>query len=360
MRLRSGRLVNMPGGSDDDAKPVTVAHTVTNYKSGIEPFAGRINGQLKQGLETFIESIENHLASRSITDAHEQFVEAKSHFNLSQGDLGDCTRSLFFRDCRTWGNLKGFLRSTYGSGEQKDIVLDCRRVLKLHDRDGNSFVSQNAKINDGILDFISNLGNSDWADLDARRGISLRNLGRLLQLAVSLHSLPEALVNSFDERLTPTSTEKDVMTQIHKHVGKLVVSDSTILNGSPKEGKSVCVVPRVQNNSSRPNRNYQSTQSSSSSGGFSQRRTFKCFNCDREGHVKQNCNVRYCGFHQSNTHNWKECRVLKTNNRFPNTRGRSQSGDRKFRNHSSNRNGNRNGYRNGSDTGNDSGSSSFY
>ena len=119
MILRSGRIVGMT----DDDRQTTVTHAVTNYKSGIEPFAGRINGELKQGVGVFIDSIENHLASRNITDPHDQFVEAKSHLNLYQGDLGDCTRSIFFRDCVTWADLKNFLRATYGSGEQKDLVF---------------------------------------------------------------------------------------------------------------------------------------------------------------------------------------------------------------------------------------------
>ena len=329
----------------DDAKAVTtVSHTVTNFKSGIDPFAGRIHGELKQGVEIFIESIENHLASRNIVDPNEQFIEAKSHLNLSSGDLGDCTRSLFFRDCKTWGDLKHFLRATYGSGEQKDIVLDLRRVLKLHDRNGASFVAQNAKINDGIMDFISNLSNSNWADKDSHRAISLTNLSRLLQLAVGLHSLPDPLVNSFDEGFSPTSTERDVMTQINKNIGKMQVADSTILKGSVKEGK-VVNVGLVAKTQSRPNasatkmeKTYQSTQQQrSTGGGGSQGKVWKCFNCGREGHVKKDCYVRYCNYHQSSTHNWKECRTLNSSNEFRQNRNRSQSRER-YRSFSPSRN----------------------
>ena len=323
MILRSGRILNMAGGSDDQ-KVTTVSHTVTNYKSGIEPFAGRINGELKQGVEVFIESIENHLASRNIDDEEEQFREARGHLNLSSGDLGDCTRSLFFRHCSTWSDLKEFLRATYGSCQQKDLVLDLRRVLKLHERGGNSFLAQNAKINDGIIDFCSNLKKSSWADADSRNAISIDNLSTLLQLSIGVLSLPDALVNNFDETFSPSSTERDVMSQINKHIGKLTVSDSTILGGSSRENKLVKVVEKPQDNSSRIDRNFQQQQHQQqqqqqrqgASGVMIPRRVVHCFNCDREGHVKKDCQVKYCGYHQSTTHNWRDCKVIRSNMQY--------------------------------------------
>ena len=343
MKLRSGKTVSM--ASDETKQHVTVSHNLTHCKSGIEPFAGRINGELIQGVETFIDSIDNYLANKKISDPLEAFVEAKAHFNLSQGDLGDCTRSIFFRDCKSWEDLKGFLRATYGSGDQKDVVLGLCQVLRLHNRNGNSFVAQNAKINDGVIDFISNLGNSDWADVNGRRAISLENLGRLLQLSVGLLSLPDELVNSFDVNFSPTSTENDVMAQINKNVDKMTVSDSTILKGVSKDMTSVCTVSEPQISENRSDNSFQSSQRSMSNGGVVQKRVLKCFNCNLEGHVKGNCTVRYCSFHHSSSHNWRECRSLKSNNESSFSRNRSQSTNRCFRNQSVSRSdrGNRSG-----------------
>ena len=317
MILRSGKIVTMPKDEGAEGGVTVVSHQFTNHKSGIEPFAGRINGELKQGVEVFIESVEYHLQSKGITNGEAQFVEAKCHLNLSQGDLGDCTRSIFFRDCRTWEDLKGFLRDTYGSGKTRDVVLDLRRVLKLHDRKGNSFMAQNAKVNDATVDFISKLTNSDWVDCKPQGAISLKNVGRLLHLAVGLHSLPDALVNAFDTEFTPKSTERQVMEQINRHLPNMQVADSTILNGTPKGTSRPNTVLGSQNSCNRIDRNPAGTRKPVSGGVTSYKRAVKCFNCEREGHAKKDCNVRYCSFHQSSTHNWKNCNALNSQNQFP-------------------------------------------
>ena len=331
MRLRSGKLI---GAMAEDK--VTVQHAVTNYKSGIEPFAGRVNGELKQSVEVFIESIETHLAAKEIKDPHSQFVEAKSHFNLSQGDLGEHTRSIFFRDCKTWEDLKQFLRSTYGSGDQKDVVLDLRRVLKLHDREGRSFVANNARINDSILDFISNLKDSSWADAAGKKAISLINLGRLLQLAIGLQSLPDALVNSFDEEFSPTSTEKDVMGQIKKNISKMPVGDSTILSDRSKG--SVVAKVQVTPRTDKVNRQQQQQHQPVSSASSSQVKALRCFNCGVSGHAKSNCMSKYCAYHQSTTHGWRECKVSGPGaQQYRQPRNRSRSGERWYRGRSQTR-----------------------
>ena len=318
--------------ADEDKAITTVQHTLTNYKSGIEPFAGRVNGQVRQGVEIFLQSVEDLFSSKGITDPVDQFREAKSHLNLSAGDLGENVRSFQFRDCRTWPDLKAFLRSLYGSGEEKDIVLGLRKVLKLHDRAGNSFGAQNAKINDHVFDFANNLSASVWSS-SGGKSITIENLSRLLQLAVGLHSLPDALVNSFDETFTPQSTEKTVRDQINKHISKMPVMDNTILKGRSRgdgSTSSVCAVSKPQSSSStntNTSGNFSSFQSGPKpSSGSGLRKGLRCYNCDREGHAKMNCLVRYCGFHQSNTHNWKDCKAL---NRSFQPHNRSRSVDRR-------------------------------
>ena len=326
MILRSGKILqNMSSENKTDV----IRHTVTNFKSGIEPFSGRVHGELKQGLEVFIDSVENLLESKGVTDPVEQFREAKSHFNLSQGDLGDCCRSIHFRGCKTWEDLKGFLRSTYGTGDQVDVVLGLRKVLKLYNREGNSFVSQNAKNNDGVADFLSLLKTSSWADVNGKKAISLDQLGNLLQLAIGLHSLPDALVDSFDSVFKPTATEKEVMAQINKNIGKLAVGDSTILNGSPRNSKPVCIAAKPQGGNNKVNSGYVRPKSRVPVT-VTPKKSLTCFNCGKEGHVKSNCMVQYCSYHRCTTHSWRECRAL--------NHGGSRNGNRQYRSPSRSRN----------------------
>ena len=317
MILRSGKIVSMTKDGGAEGGVTVVSHQFTNHKSGIEPFAGRVNGELKQGVEVFIESVENHLQVKGITDGVEQFIEAKSHLNLSQGDLGDCTRSIFFRDCRTWEDLKGFLRDTYGAGESRDVVQDLRGVLKLHARGGRSFMAQNALVNDSIVDFISKLGKSEWVDCKPQGAISVKNLGRLLHLAVGLHSLPDALVNAFDTELTPKSTERHIMEQIHRHLPNMQVVDSTILNGTPKGAGRSNTSFASHNTCNRIDKTSAGTKKPMQGGAASYQRTVTCFNCNRDGHTKRDCNVRYCGYHQSSTHSYKNCQALNSQNSYP-------------------------------------------
>ena len=83
-----------------------MSHSVTNFKSALIPFAGRINGQLIQPVEVFIDSIEAHLANKSVTDPEEQLREASVHLDLVKGDLGAASRAKAYRKCTTWDNLK--------------------------------------------------------------------------------------------------------------------------------------------------------------------------------------------------------------------------------------------------------------
>ena len=106
MLLRSQCKLAM---SKEDVTKVT--HSVTNFKSALTPFAGRINGHLTQPVEVFINSIEAHLANKSVTDPQEQLREASVHLNLVKGDLCAASRSKAYHKCTTWDRLKQFLRA---------------------------------------------------------------------------------------------------------------------------------------------------------------------------------------------------------------------------------------------------------
>ena len=76
------------------ADSTEITHMVTNYKSGITPFSGNANGVLLQGVNIFIDSIDNHLASKSIIEQEEQLTEAKNYLFIAKEDLGYYSRSI--------------------------------------------------------------------------------------------------------------------------------------------------------------------------------------------------------------------------------------------------------------------------
>ena len=348
----------MPGdnGANAGETPVgttsqqVISHTVTNFKSGIEPFAGKIGGRLRQPVEVFIESLDNHFASKGITSPDLQFLEAKSHFNLSAGDLGERIRSYHFKDCKSWEDIKSFLRQSYGFTHKADPVLELRSVVQLQDRGDCSYLAHNARVMDEVSDFLIKLNSAGNWTMDVRNhgpSISLENLGRLLTLSVGLASLPDGLVNSFDGAFSNKSTENDVSRQIEKHIGKMQVIDSTILGGATSGmntdkrssfiNKIESVRPKVpvnkggsfdqpvgfQGRVSTPALRFPRNTPPKVGPSVSQQAS-KCYNCNRQGHTKANCRVKYCSYHRSSSHNWKMCRVSgeqRTSPQPPNQRG---------------------------------------
>ena len=326
MELRSHCKVEMA------QKDVTkVAHSVTNFKSALTPFPGCINGQLAQPVEVFIDSIENHLKNKSITDPHDQLIEACVHLDFFKGDLGSASRSKAYRECETWEDLKAFLRERYGSSKTQNIVIFFRSIFKLLDRKGDSYLNQGALINDKVVELIKKLENSNWIDGETKKGknaISMNNLETLLLLAFGLGTLPDELVGHFDADFGPKSNENLILNQIDKHITKMQWVDHSIVNGKRAEKQSPKQIASTNASGSQTNQSSNRTQ----------RKSFRCFNCNKEGHVKKDCNVKYCSFHNTNSHRWKDCYSQKRSrsrvrdNRYSDansSRERSQSSYRK-------------------------------
>ena len=61
------------------------------------------------------------------------------------------------------------------------------------------------------------------------------------------------------------------------------------------------------------------------------KKVIKCYNCNKEGHIKADCQACYCAYHQSSSHNWRNCKVIQAQSKFsPLQRHRSFSGDSRF------------------------------
>ena len=232
-----------------------VSHSVTNFRSGLTPFAGRINGLLQQPVEVFIDSIEAHLANKSVTDPVDQLREVSVHLDLVKGDLGVVSRSKAYWKCTTWDDLKQFLRDRYGSAKTQNIVTFLRSMFKLLDRKSNSFLNQNALINNAVIEFVKRLSNSDWIYDEGGpnkqiNAISMDNLETLLLLSFGMGTLPDELVGHFDAEFDHESDETMLLRQIEKHISKMQWIDHSILQGKKAEKHAPRQVTSTTNQSS--------------------------------------------------------------------------------------------------------------
>ena len=116
------------------------------------------------------------------------------------------------------------------------MVTSLRSIFKLIDRKGDSFVNQNALINDAVVEFIKRLTCSNWIDVQGGqnkqiKAISMENLETLLILSFGLGTLPDELVGHFDAELNHDSDETLLVQQTEKRIGKMQWIDHTILKG---------------------------------------------------------------------------------------------------------------------------------
>ena len=147
MLLRNKKLItsianslNMPdaiqnqGGVGGSGSPYQT--TVLTTRTGVTNFCGRVNGELTQSVEVFIASIDNYVAAKNIVDPSQILTEAKSFLDLSKGDMGHWSRSMGFRSCKSWEDLKVFLRKVYGGSKQVGIVRELSNLIRHCDRGG--------------------------------------------------------------------------------------------------------------------------------------------------------------------------------------------------------------------------------
>ena len=116
--------------------------------------------------------------------------------------------------------------------------------------------------------------------------------------------------------------------QIEKHITKMQWVDHSILDGKKAEKHAPKQIASTNASGSQTNQSSNRTQ----------RKSFRCFNCNKEGHAKKDCNVKYCGLHNTNSHRWKDC--------YSQKRGRSRARDNRYSDASSSRERSQSSYRN--------------
>ena len=296
---------SIPTTSASQQNPVL---TVVNARSAIVPFAGRVNGFLSQGVESWISSVDVHLTAKSITDPSLQLQEAKSFIDYAKGDAGAYLRGISFKETRTWDDFKINLRSIYGSEDALDEVLALRNIIKVAFMTNLSLVDRAALIGDRLEEYKGQVNGSSW--VDGNLNFSSGAVCRLFYLTLITAMLPEPLIKCFDEKLTAASTELQIYKQIRKHLSKCTDIDPSLVQAFTK-----------QENKNQASTSQQNVNLVNSTGS-----AVTCFNCKRPGHMITDCRTRYCSIHNTSNHTYSQCNVRKKNSNS-NTNNQSANND---------------------------------
>ena len=131
---------------------MTNIQSILIQDDNIPIFHGRINGQLHQNINSFIEALEHHYTARNITEDSLKISIAKSYIDISEGDACLWLRSLAILKCNTSITFKERIREIYNDSHRHDPVQELSEIIRL-DRNQGSFSKCNAIINDKVVDF---------------------------------------------------------------------------------------------------------------------------------------------------------------------------------------------------------------
>ena len=86
-------------------RPNPVTCEIVQKRPSIVKYYGRL-GNKCQDLETFITSVDTHLANLNWNSQTDILNEAKSYLDLSKGDLHNFVSTVEYRSCTDWSDLK--------------------------------------------------------------------------------------------------------------------------------------------------------------------------------------------------------------------------------------------------------------
>lgn len=142
-------------------------------------------------LKILIAGVLNYLVAKKIMHGVEALNVANGFLSLDKGDIGQRCRSYQFGNCKTWNNLKKFLRTAYGTAEVGDVVRDPRSLFKIC-KGQDSLVRFSVRCFDA-RDFFEEI--KCPAGIKGNN-ISVDDLEKLLQFTWMLNDVPDATVDS--------------------------------------------------------------------------------------------------------------------------------------------------------------------
>merc|ERR1711911_208413 len=115
--------------SPNSASNVQIQHHITQHVPNITKFCGSIDGKCDD-VELFLQSLDNHLHAKQITNEADKINQAKSFLDLSKGDVKHYVQSYKFGEIATYSEFKNYLRDIYGVATSHDLVQSIAKIIR--------------------------------------------------------------------------------------------------------------------------------------------------------------------------------------------------------------------------------------
>ena len=304
-----------PSGSSSTVSTGTIVqHKLLHKNSAVLKFCGN-NGSQPADLEAFIESVDNHLNSLSLSSPAEILNEAKIYLDYSKGDLKENLMTREYRQIRTWENLKQYLRSIYGQLEQRDTVVSLAKILRDLEKLDSYYKSYMADSFLKLTEFQEILANSPWVTSD-KNFISLENLNNLLYLALGLKHIPLSISYHIKDPWLPSDGFSHFTKRIEEAAKNIPNIDMTRIS-RPKEVGAKTDTQTDTHTVNLVQKDKVQSKSAQTHRNVKDRRQVTCYKCKKVGHTSPECRTPkkpYCSYHKTNTHHTSECRELAKHN----------------------------------------------
>ena len=281
---------------------------VINKKPTIVKWYGKIGEELGQDLETFIQSVDEHLENVKFRNPKDALTEAKSYFDTSKGDWKFYATSIEYHKITTWEQLKAMMRRVYSSVSANDPVIALQKILRQIPKQNSDFVAFAGMANSQTNAWHKILDHSHWC---TNGKIDSRDVATLVNLAMILSYLPESMVKVMNTKWGPDHGIVEIYAHVQERRSFATNLDlSKIVQKDPKMKRKDGSVNMVQKNGVTKENESSTFNVNQNNVRKGQSNKF-CSNCQTNTHNTRDCRkLPFCKHHQTTGHRTSECRTV--------------------------------------------------
>ena len=149
--------------SNSNTRSNQLSCEIVQKRPAIVKYYGRL-GSKCQDLETFITSVDTHLANLNWNSQTDILNEAKSYLDLSKGDLHNFVSTVEYRSCTDWLDLKKYLRKLYGVVSSRDPVIALQKMIREEQASHSDYITFGGEVNAKTNSWMAMLRDSHWVD----------------------------------------------------------------------------------------------------------------------------------------------------------------------------------------------------